>query len=119
MCRELVGVQVVRHVHEHLVNGIDHNVLRRDVLEVDLIDAGAVLHVVSHARRRDDEVNGKGRILLQLGEEIRRAFQLSPRRVMLPSGVCLLDALLDFKQPPTPGDTVALERGCDLSLIHI
>ena len=67
----------------------------------------------SHARRRDDEVNGKGRVLLQLGEEIRRAFQFSPRRVMLPSGVCFLDALLDFKQPPTPGDTVALERGCD------
>ena len=28
-----------------------------DVLEVNLIDAGAVLHVVRHSRRRDDEVN--------------------------------------------------------------
>ena len=65
MCRELVGVQVVRHVHEHLVDGVDHNVLRRDVLEVDLIDASAVLHVVRHPGRCDDEVNRQRRVCLQ------------------------------------------------------
>ena len=70
MCRELVGVQVVRHVHEHLVNGIDHNVLRRDVLEVDLIDAGAVLHVIRHSGRRNDKVNRQRRVYLQLREEV-------------------------------------------------
>ena len=32
---------------------------------------------------------------------------------MLPPCVCLLDALLDFKEPPAPGDTIALERRCD------
>ena len=32
---ELVGVQVVRHIHEHLVDGVDYDVLRRNVLEVD------------------------------------------------------------------------------------
>ena len=67
---ELVGVQVVRHVHEHLVDGVDYDVLRRDVLEVDLIDAGAVLHVVRHSRRRDDEVNRQRRVCLQLREEV-------------------------------------------------
>ena len=66
MCRELVSIQVVRHVHEHLVDGVDYDVLRRDILEVDLIDAGAVLHVVRHPRRRDDEVNRQRRICLQL-----------------------------------------------------
>ena len=66
MSREFVGIQVVRHVHEHLVDGVDYDVLRRDILEVDLIDAGAVLHVVRHPRRRDDEVNRQRRICLQL-----------------------------------------------------
>ena len=32
---------------------------------------------------------------------------------MLPSGVSFLDALLDLKQPPATGDTIALERGCN------
>ena len=66
MSREFVGIQVVRHVHEHLVDGVDHDVLRRDVLEVDLIDAGAVLYIVRHPRRRDDEVNRQRRVCLQL-----------------------------------------------------
>jgi len=66
MRRELVGIQVVRHVHEHLVDGVDHNVLRRDVLEINLINTGAVLHVVRHPRRRDDEVNRQRRVCLQL-----------------------------------------------------
>jgi len=67
---ELVGIQVVRHIHEHLVDGVDHNVLRRNVLEVDLIDAGAVLHVIRHPRRRDDEVNRQIRVCLQLRVEV-------------------------------------------------
>ena len=62
----LLYTSVVRHVHEHLVDGVDHDVLRRDVLEVDLIDAGAVLHVVRHPRRSDDEVNRQRRVCLQL-----------------------------------------------------
>ena len=70
MGRELVGVQVVRHIQEHLVDGVDHDVLRRNVLEIDLIDAGAILHVVRHPGRRDDEVNGQRRVYLQLREEV-------------------------------------------------
>ena len=71
MGRQLVGGEVVSDIHEHLVDGVDDDVLRRNILHVNLIDAGAVLHVVCHSRRRNDEVNGEGRVLLQLREEIR------------------------------------------------
>lgn len=64
--RQLISFQIVRYVHEHFVDGVNHNVLRCDVLEVNLIDAGAVLHVVRHSRRRDDEVNRQRRVCLQL-----------------------------------------------------
>ena len=67
---ELVGVQVVRHIHKHLVNGVDYDVLRCDVLEVYLIDAGAVLHVVRHPGRCNDEVNRQRRLCLQFREEV-------------------------------------------------
>ena len=70
MCRELVGIQVVRHVHEHLVDGVDHDVLRGNIFEINLIDAGAILHVVRHPRRRDDEVNRQIRVCLQLRVEV-------------------------------------------------
>ena len=94
---ELVGIQVVRHIHEHLVDGVDYDVLRRNVLEVDLIDAGAVLHVIRHPRRRDDEVNRQRRVCLQLREEVRCAVQSVSRRVVLPSGIRFLHALLDLE----------------------
>ena len=68
--RELVSVQVVRDIHEHLVDGIHNDVFRRDVLHVDFVNPRAVLHVISHPRRRDDEVNRKLRIGLQLGEKV-------------------------------------------------
>ena len=113
MRRELVGVQVVRHVHEHLVDGVDHNIFRGNILEINLINAGAVLHVVRHPRRRDDEVNRQRRVCLQLREKVRCAVQPMPRRVVLPSGIRFLHTLLDFKQPPASGDTVALEGGRD------
>ena len=62
MGREFVGVQVVCDIHEYLVYGIHNDVFRRDVLHVDFVNPRAVLHVISHSRRRDDEVNRKLRI---------------------------------------------------------
>ena len=64
MGRQLIGVEVVRDIHEHFVDGVDNDVLRRDILHVNLINASAVLHVVRHARRRNDEVYRKRRVLL-------------------------------------------------------
>ena len=68
--RELIGIQIIGHIHEHLVDGIDNYVLRGDVFHVDFINSRAVLHVICHSRRRDDKVNRKRRIGLQLGEEL-------------------------------------------------
>ena len=42
------SVQVVRHVHEHLVDGVNHNIFRGNILEINLIDAGAVFLSLIH-----------------------------------------------------------------------
>ena len=68
--REPVGGKVVCHIHEDLVDGIDNDVLRGDVLHIHLINAGTVFHIIGHAGRRNDEVNGKGGIGLELGKEM-------------------------------------------------
>ena len=54
--RASVEREVVSHVHEDLVDGVDVDVLRREVLEVDAVDVGGALHVERHARRRHDVV---------------------------------------------------------------
>ena len=43
MGREAVGGKVVRDIHEHFVDGVDDDVLRRNIPHVNLIDTGAVL----------------------------------------------------------------------------
>lgn len=101
MGRELVGVKVVGDIHEYLINGVNHDVFRRDIFQVDIVNPGAVLHVVSHARRGDNEINRKVRIIQQLGMKVGGPFQPMPRRVMLPSGIGFPYSLLDLKQTAT------------------
>ncbi len=111
--RHAIGLQIVRHVQENFVDGVDDDILRGNILEIDLINAGAVFHIVRHPRRRNEEVDSQRRVRLQRRKEMRRPLQLVPRRVSLPLGIDLPDPLLDFKKPPTPGDAVALEGGRD------
>ena len=63
--RQLVGFQIVCHVHKDLIDGVHNDVFRRDVFHVDLINPRAVLHVIGHPWRRDQEVNGQPGISLQ------------------------------------------------------
>ena len=54
--RHPVGIQILRHVDEDLVDGVDVDVLRRDIAEVDIVDPGAVVHIESHAGLGRDEI---------------------------------------------------------------
>ena len=42
---ETISAQIARNIHEHLVDGVDHDILRRGKTEIYLINPGAVLHV--------------------------------------------------------------------------
>ena len=97
MCRELVGIQVVRHVHEHLVDGVYHDVFRRYVFQIDLVNLCAVLHVICHARRSNNEVYFQGRVCLQFRKEMGFSGKDSSRRIVPSSGVGFLYPLLYFK----------------------
>ena len=69
VCSEPVDLHIIGDVQKHFIDGVDYDVFRSDVFQINLIDAGAVLHVECHPGRRDDEVNRKLRICLQLGEK--------------------------------------------------
>ena len=89
------------------------DVLRLDVLEVDLIDARAVLHVVGHARRRDNIFQRQRGVLRELRSAVGRTGKRPPRRGAEALGVDGAHALDDLEQPRPSGHAHGLQRGRD------
>ena len=58
--------QVPCHIHHDLVDGIDMDILRRDIAEIDFIDPGAVFDIMRHAGDSGDIVRLQGRIRRKL-----------------------------------------------------
>ena len=50
----LIAVKIVGSINENLVDGIGVDVLRRNVLQIDLVYPCAVFNVVGHPRRRNN-----------------------------------------------------------------
>ena len=107
---QTVGLQIAGHVHEHLVDGVHHHVLRRDIFHVNGINPAAVRHIMCHMRRCDDEIHRKRRVYPQFRSRVRRAGEHMSGCTALPLGVDLLDALAHLKQPSAAGNAVAFER---------
>ena len=60
--RQMVGLQVAGGVDEHLIDAVWVDVLRRHMLEVNTVDAGAPVNIVGHPGWSHDIVEGQGRI---------------------------------------------------------
>ena len=85
--RRAVKRQIRCQVKECLVDGIDVNVLRRRIFEVNAIDLRRNFQIAGHARHGDDHV------------------------YLLPgAGTDLSEPLSDLEQPGPPGHTERLER---------
>ncbi len=99
--------QVIGRVDEDLVDGIDMDVLGGNVLEIDLVDFRAHLHVQGHPRDGDLEAQGQVRILLD--GRVVGGFAGEPCPPG-PGGIDLPDLLLYLEEPSPPGDAVGFER---------
>ena len=82
-----------------------------DVLEVDIVDPGAPLHVVGHPGRRHDVVHGEAGVRPQRRVAGGGAGELPSRRGPQALGVHLLDPLDHLEQPRPAGDAVGFQRG--------
>ena len=111
MRRHLPAAEIVRHVDEHLVDGIDVDVLRRNIAEIDLVNAGADLHIARHARRRDEIAEGERGVGTDIRVHIALADEAAVRCGGAAAGVYLCDALDDLEKPGSAGDAVSFERG--------
>ena len=115
---EVVGgkaalLQIGSRVDEDLVDGVDVDILGGDVLKVDLIDAGAVLHVVGHAGRGDDVVHGQGGVSHQLVLAVGLTREAAARGSLAALGVDLFDPTDGLKEAGAAGYAVAFEGGGD------
>ena len=63
----VVKRQIIGHIHKDLINGIDVDILRCDVFQVDFIDFRAACYVVRHARHCCQKIDLPVRMRLQLG----------------------------------------------------
>ena len=50
--RHLIRVQIMRHIHKHLVNRVHMHIFRCHVFEINIVNASAVLQILCHLRRR-------------------------------------------------------------------
>ena len=64
--RAVIGFQISCHVHKDFVNGIDVDIFRRNIPEIDLVDLCADLHIVCHLGLGGNEIQFQRRILCKL-----------------------------------------------------
>ena len=98
-------------IDEHLVDGIDVDVLGSEVVEVDVVDAGAEVDVVCHARGSDNEVKLPVGVSLQLVGKVGLSCESSVGQGSAPLGIHGLHALVDLKKTCPSPDAVTLQRG--------
>lgn len=66
MSRAAVRCKIRRGIDKNLIDGVDNNMLGGDILGVHVLDPRAVLHVVRHAWRSNDEVQSKPGVAMKL-----------------------------------------------------
>ena len=121
--RHAIGAEIICHIDKNLVDGIDNDVLRRDVFQIGGVDPAAVFLVQAHPRRRDDVGNLQRRVFFYgfrveggCGELVFSGFRVAPDCTGTDSGVQpfpvdLLHALNHFKQTRPAGNAVGFQRG--------
>ena len=129
--RHLVSTKIGRDIHKHLVDAIDMDILRSNVLQIDAIHPAAHLDIVGHPGRRDDKVHAT-RFLIHLEQSCAPsdAIGLQTRRhrqtdgLLRPTGIRHHQVRSQRVQPPVQTLHRSVKRLqvdgyiCPLCLLH-
>ena len=110
---EFVEFQIRSRVDEHLVDGIDVDVVRRDVFQIDAVNLRTDLDVTRHSRHGNDVIQFQGRVRRQFRSARGFAAEAVSRREAQPLGVDLPDLLHHFEQTRSSGDAAGFQRRGD------
>ena len=106
-----VAGKIIGGVDEHLIDGIDVDILRRHVTQIDLVDAGAVLQVAGHAGRRHNVIHRQLRRAFQQGSVVGGAGKNASGRALPAYGVDSGDLLHHLEQTWPSRQTAGLQGG--------
>ena len=107
------GFQVIRGVHEHLVDGIDMNILRGHISGIDVIYSGAVINIKRHTGLGHNIVQLQMRVTGQLTGQAGAAGEVPAPEPATAAGILRFHLLHHLKQPGPAGNTVGLQRRGD------
>ena len=97
-----ISLKIGSDIHENLVDRIDMDILRSDISQIDVIDFGTVINIMSHSRGRHQIIDGKLRMFLKYS--LRKTLPLPS-----PASVDILDFLNHFKQSGASARTIRLQ----------
>ena len=104
-----VSAQIGCDIDKHFVNGIDVDVLRGNVFQINFVDPAADLHITRHLRRSGHI----GKFQRRVGPQFRilagRTAEPASRSLLKPQRIHFLYFLHDFKQPCPAGDPVCFQ----------
>ena len=109
MRRHLVGVQIGRHIHKHLIDAINMDVLWSHILQICLIDLFAHFDIVSHPWWSHDVVQLPVGMCFQF-YVVRRLAREMPSRIASPLVVHLLHPLDHLEQPCPSTNAIGFHR---------
>ena len=106
----MVLLQVVRDVHQDLIDRVGMNHLRRQVAQVNFVNLSALLQVEGHPGWNNLKADLQAGVAKQLGPVDRlKLGQTVVGRLLSPLPVQPFDDLLDLKKPGPAGDPEAFE----------
>ena len=111
--RHVIRPKITGGVDHHLIDGVDMDVLRGDVFEVDVVDLGADLDILCHPGRCYDIVNSQSRVRFQIHGICAFACKLSSGSMALPLRIDFSDPLYHFKKTGSAEYTIGFQRRRD------
>ncbi len=104
-----ISAQIGSHIHHDLINGVDMNILRGDILQIDMVDPGAVFHVECHPWRGVSDNQSQGMDPFADRHVNRKCPPSSAPGAAAARLIFLPHTLYDFKKAGSAGNTIGLE----------
>lgn len=108
--RHLIRVQIMRHIHKHLVNRVHMHILRCHVFQINVINASAVFQIFGHLRRCCHVICPDLRTIFQFNRIDRASCKCTVWRFPLSAGIDLLHLLYHLKESRSSRNPISLHR---------
>ena len=97
--RHMIGVQIMRHIHKNLIDGVHMHIFRRNISQINVVNLCTVFHIECHSWLCCHISDGKLRVFLQFVRKTGASLKHSFRQLLRSLLIDLFHTLYDFKKP--------------------